>query len=164
MGPCGAGKTHLAVAALRQIVLRGHTALLRLSRTAQEIQGSYNPEANRPSWACWEPVLTADVLLLDDLGASKTFAMGARNGRPHSQHAIQRAAHHLLTTNYLDGTGTESAPPGPRLPSGQAVAPARETRSQNVLGKRIRSRLYECAARSNSSLRTTAAKCAKRGA
>ena len=39
MGPCGAGKTHLAVAALRQIVLRGHTGLFYDSRTAQGNSG-----------------------------------------------------------------------------------------------------------------------------
>ena len=44
MGPCGAGKTHLAVAALRQIVLRGHTGLFYDYRELlKEIQGSYNP-------------------------------------------------------------------------------------------------------------------------
>src|ERR1700692_2878454 len=45
MGPCGAGKTHLAVAALRQIVLRGHTGLFYDYRELlKEIQASYNPE------------------------------------------------------------------------------------------------------------------------
>ena len=72
MGPCGAGKTHLAVAALRQIVLRGHTGLFYDYRELlKEIQGSYNPESQTSELGVLEPVLTADVLLLDDLGASK---------------------------------------------------------------------------------------------
>src|SRR6266850_990021 len=72
MGPCGAGKTHLAVAALRQIVLRGHTGLFYDYRELlKEIQGSYNPESQSTELGVLEPVLTADVLLLDDLGASK---------------------------------------------------------------------------------------------
>jgi DNA replication protein DnaC len=88
-------------------------------------------------------VLTADVLLLDDLGASKPspWALETVGHILNTRYNERRIT--LLTTNYLDGTGTESAPPGPRLPSGQAVAAAREDSLSERLGKRIRSRLYE---------------------
>jgi DNA replication protein DnaC len=144
MGPCGTGKTHLAVAALRQIVVRGHTGLFYDYRELlKEIQGSYNPESQSTELGVLEPVLTADVLLLDDLGASKPspWALETVGHILNSRYNEQRIT--LLTTNYVDFGPAASAPPGPRLPSGQAVSATREDSLDERLGKRIRSRLYE---------------------
>ena len=148
MGPCGAGKTHLAVAALRQIVLRGHTGLFYDYRELlKEIQGSYNPESQTSELGVLEPVLTVDVLLLDDLGSNKPspWAMETVGHVLNSRYNEKRVT--LLTTNYLDVAGTGPAPmPTPRrvqLPSGQAVSASREDSLSDRLGNRIRSRLYE---------------------
>jgi DNA replication protein DnaC len=146
MGPCGAGKTHLAVAALRQIVLRGHTGLFYDYRELlKEIQGSYNPESQASELGVLEPVLTADVLLLDDLGASKPspWALETVGHILNSRYNERRIT--LLTTNYLDTTGPTPMPAArrPQLPSGQAVSAAREDSLTDRLGMRIRSRLYE---------------------
>jgi DNA replication protein DnaC len=146
MGPCGAGKTHLAVAALRQIVLRGHTGLFYDYRELlKEIQGSYNPESQTSELGVLEPVLTADVLLLDDLGASKPspWALETVGHILNSRYNERRIT--LLTTNYLDTTGPTPMPASrrPQLPSGQAVSAAREDSLTDRLGMRIRSRLYE---------------------
>jgi DNA replication protein DnaC len=146
MGPCGAGKTHLAVAALRQIVLRGHTGLFYDYRELlKEIQGSYNPESQTSELGVLEPVLTADVLLLDDLGASKPspWALETVGHILNSRYNERRIT--LLTTNYLDTTGPTPmpSPRRPQLPSGQAVSAAREDSLTDRLGMRIRSRLYE---------------------
>jgi DNA replication protein DnaC len=144
MGPCGAGKTHLAVSALRQIVLRGHTGLFYDYRELlKEIQGSYNSEKQATELGILEPVLTADVLLLDDLGASKPspWALETVGHILNSRYNERRIT--LLTTNYLD-TGPAATPVvAPRLPSGQAVSAAREDSLEERLGRRIRSRLYE---------------------
>lgn len=146
MGPCGAGKTHLAVAALRQIVSRGHSGLFYDYRELlKEIQGSYNPESQTSELGVLEPVLTADVLLLDDLGASKPspWAMETVGHILNSRYNERRIT--LLTTNYLDSAGPapDSGPRRTQLPSGQAVSPAREDSLTDRLGMRIRSRLYE---------------------
>jgi DNA replication protein DnaC len=153
MGPCGAGKTHLAVAALKQIVLRGYTGLFYDYRELlKEIQGSYNAESQTSELGVLEPVLTADVLLLDDLGASKPspWAMETVGHILNSRYNEKRIT--LLTTNYLDTgpaavpTSTPTSMPASRrtfLPSGQAVAGAREDNLTDRLGMRIRSRLYE---------------------
>jgi DNA replication protein DnaC len=146
MGACGAGKTHLAVSALKQIVVRGHTGLFYDYRELlKEIQGSYNSESQTTELGVLEPVLTADVLMLDDLGANKPspWAMETVGHILNSRYNEKKIT--LLTTNYLDTTGAESgrAAPGPRLPSGQAIAAAREDSLEDRLGKRIRSRLYE---------------------
>jgi DNA replication protein DnaC len=146
MGPCGAGKTHLGVAALRQIVLRGHTGLFYDYRELlKEIQGSYNPESQTSELGVLEPVLTADVLLLDDLGSSKPspWALETVGHILNSRYNERRIT--LLTTNYLDTSGPTPMPASRKtqLPSGQAVSAAREDSLTDRLGMRIRSRLYE---------------------
>jgi DNA replication protein DnaC len=145
MGSCGTGKTHLVVSALRQLAERGHTVLFYDYRELlKEIQGSYNSESQSTELGVLEPVLTAEVLLLDDLGASKPspWALETVGHILNTRYNERRIT--LLTTNYLDAPPT-AAPPttAPRLPSGQSVAPAREDLLADRLGMRIRSRLYE---------------------
>jgi DNA replication protein DnaC len=146
MGPCGAGKTHLAVAALREIVLRGHNGLFYDYRELlKEIQGSYNPDSQSSELSVLEPVLTAEILLLDDLGASKPslWALETVGHILNSRYNERRIT--LLTTNYLDTDGPSVTPTlrGARFPSGQVASPAREESLTDRLGGRIRSRLYE---------------------
>jgi DNA replication protein DnaC len=93
-----------------------------------------------------EPVLTADVLLLDDLGAGKPspWALETVGHILNSRYNEKRIT--LLTTNYLDTAPGPTPMPAarrPQLPSGQAVSAAREDSLTDRLGMRIRSRLYE---------------------
>lgn len=147
LGPCGAGKTHLAVAALRQIVLRGHTGLFYDYRELlKEIQGSYNSESQTSELSVLEPVLTADILLLDDLGAGKPspWALETVGHILNTRYNEKRVT--LLTTNYLDrddDPGAKPARQSSRFPSGQTVSITREDSLSDRLGVRIRSRLYE---------------------
>lgn len=155
IGPCGAGKTHLAVSALREIVLRGHNGIFYDYRELlKQIQDSYNPESQSSELGILEPVLTAEILLLDDLGAGKPsqWALETIGHILNTRYNEKRIT--LLTTNYLDtnATASPSAPrwrgqsarlSGPQLPSGQAVAPGSEDSLTDRLGMRIRSRLYE---------------------
>jgi DNA replication protein DnaC len=72
MGPSGAGKTHLAVAALKDLIRRGHAGLFCDYRELlKEIQGSYNPASESTEMGILEPIRTVEILVLDDLGASK---------------------------------------------------------------------------------------------
>lgn len=141
MGPCGVGKTHLAVAALRQIVLRGHQGLFYDYRDLlKEIQASYNPESNMTEMGVLEPVLEAEVLLLDDLGASKPslWALETVGHILNTRYNEKRIT--LITTNFLDPEASALSAV-PRAASGRP-APVEDTLTDRV-GKRIRSRLYE---------------------
>jgi DNA replication protein DnaC len=138
MGPCGIGKTHLAVAALRQIVLRGHTGLFYDYRELlKEIQASYNSENQATEMGVLEPVLTAEVLLLDDLGASKPslWTLETLGHILNTRYNEKRIT--LITTNFLDGEPLAAS----LMPSGRPTA-VEDTLTDRV-GKRIRSRLYE---------------------
>jgi DNA replication protein DnaC len=142
MGPCGVGKTHLAVATLRQLMLRGHRVRFYDYRELlKDIQASYNPDHPISELAVLEPVLEAEVLLLDDLGASKPspWALETISHILNKRYNDKRIT--LLTTNYLDDVETPSTPA--RLPSGQTIAAAREETLTDRIGQRVRSRLYE---------------------
>jgi DNA replication protein DnaC len=142
MGPCGVGKTHLGVAALRQLMLRGHGARFYDYRELlKEIQSSYNPDNPVSEMGVLEPVLEAEVLMIDDIGASKPspWALETIGHILNKRYNENRVT--LLTTNYLDGAENPSAPV--RMPSGQAISAAREESLTDRLGQRVRSRLYE---------------------
>jgi DNA replication protein DnaC len=166
IGPCGAGKTHLAVAVLRALVLRGHGGLFYDYRELlKEIQASYNPISQTTEISILEPVLMAEVLLLDDLGAGKPSAwvletVGHILNTRYNEKRIT-----LLTTNYVDFEPDVSAnlwtPPGTQEPRGKdtplevrgspSARPSwrpgldgpREDSLADRIGHRIRSRLYE---------------------
>ncbi len=72
MGPSGVGKTHLAVAAVKELIQRGHAGLFCDYRELlKEIQASYNPASESTEMRILEPIRTVEILVLDDLGASK---------------------------------------------------------------------------------------------
>src|SRR5260370_9750795 len=75
MGPSGVGKTHLAVAALKELLRRGHQGIFCDYRELlKEIQSSYNPQSESTEMKILEPIRNPEILVLDDLGASKPSA------------------------------------------------------------------------------------------
>src|SRR6266404_3712007 len=72
LGRCGVGKTHLAVAALKELIVKGIGGLFYDFRDLlKEIQDSYNPNTHTSELKILSPVFEAEVLVLDELGASK---------------------------------------------------------------------------------------------
>jgi len=143
MGPCGVGKTHLAVAALKEIILRGHRGLFYDYRELlKEIQDSYNPESQSTEMGVLEPVLEAELLVLDDVGSSKPslWALETVGHILNSRYNEKRVT--ILTTNFLDADSAATTPATAPRAVGQR-APATEDTLTDRVGKRIRSRLYE---------------------
>jgi DNA replication protein DnaC len=141
MGSCGVGKTHLAVAALKQIILRGHSGLFYDYRELlKEIQDSYNSESQSTEMSVLDPVLKTELLVLDDVGSSKPspWALETVGHILNSRYNDKRVT--LLTTNYLDTDANSSSAP-PRV-AGMRAPSIEDTLSERV-GQRIRSRLYE---------------------
>jgi DNA replication protein DnaC len=141
MGPSGVGKTHLAVASLKELIRHGHGGLFCDYRELlKEIQASYNAASESTEMAVLEPVRTAEILVMDDVGASKPSAwvldiIGlVLNARYNERRTT------ILTTNYFDEV--PHAEPVPRLPGGQRVA-VREDSLADRIGARMRSRLFE---------------------
>jgi DNA replication protein DnaC len=144
MGPCGVGKTHLAVSALKTIVLRGHTGLFYDYRELlKAIQDSYNPENQATEMSVLEPVLKTEILVLDDVGSSKPslWALETVGHVLNTRYNDKRVT--LLTTNFLD-TDAPSANPSLQSPRVAGMrSPTVEDSLTERVGKRIRSRLYE---------------------
>jgi DNA replication protein DnaC len=141
MGPSGVGKTHLAVASLKELSRRGHAGLFCDYRELlKEIQASYNPASESTEMGILEPVRTAEILVMDDVGASKPSAwvldiIGLVLNARYNERRVT-----ILTTNYLDEV--PNADPPARMPGGQRVA-VREDSLADRIGARMRSRLYE---------------------
>ncbi|MGA8221441.1 MAG: ATP-binding protein [Candidatus Acidiferrales bacterium] len=144
IGPCGVGKTHLAVSALKEIVLRGHTGLFYDYRELlKQIQDSYNAESQATEMGVLEPVLKAEVLVLDDVGSSKPsmWALETVGHVLNTRYNEKRVT--LLTTNFLDSDSTTNSPSAGSPRVAGMRPPILEDSLTERVGKRIRSRLYE---------------------
>jgi DNA replication protein DnaC len=145
MGPCGVGKTHLAVAALKEIVLRGHSGLFYDYRELlKEIQDSYNVDNQATEMGVLEPVLQTEILVLDDVGSSKPslWALETVGHVLNTRYNEKRVT--LLTTNYLDAeTPANGVAPASNPRVIGMRAPTIEDSLTERVGQRIRSRLYE---------------------
>ena len=143
IGTCGVGKTHLAISALKSIVLRGHSGLFYDYRELlKEIQDSYNPVNQATEMSVLEPVLKTEILVLDDVGSSKPspWALETVGHVLSTRYNDKRVT--ILTTNFLDtdaNTGASLA--GLRVAGGRE--PKKEDSLTDRVGARIRSRLYE---------------------
>lgn len=76
IGKPGVGKTHLAVAILKEIIGKtGDTGIFFDYRDLlKQVQDSYNPESQTTEMQILEPVLTCRVLVLDEIGARRVTA------------------------------------------------------------------------------------------
>lgn len=137
-GPIGVGKTHLAVGILRELITeRGAKGIFFDYRELlKEVQNSYNRNVDTTELEIMKPVLDADVLVLDELGAAKpTDWVGDTISRVlNSRYNDCRTT--IITTNYPN-----LPPMGPGV-SGPKAALREETLGDRI-GERMRSRLQE---------------------
>jgi DNA replication protein DnaC len=125
IGPCGVGKTHLAVAILRELLNKGiECRFYDFRDLLRKIRRSYSG-GNETEFDITDPLLAVDVLLLDELGSIKTTDW-ALDMLTHI--IIQRYNHNktlIITSNYLDKSTNDE-----------------ETLTERI-SYRLRSRLYE---------------------
>jgi len=104
MGPQGVGKTHLAVGIIKELMRR--KAVQCLFRTfpelLKEIQNSYNPVSQASELSLLEPVLEAEVLVLDELGAQNPSTWVRDTVSYVLNYRYNENKVTILTTNYLD--------------------------------------------------------------
>jgi DNA replication protein DnaC len=73
IGPHGIGKTHLAVAAMRTALAKGNQAIFyEVSDLLRLIRSTYNPVTKTAEMEILQPLLSAQLLVLDDVGKEKT--------------------------------------------------------------------------------------------
>lgn len=127
MGTVGVGKTHLAVSILKGLTERGFTCLFyEFGALLKEIQDSYNTSTQTSELKVLAPILDAEVLVLDEIGASKPTEW-VRDTMAHiinTRYNDKKLT--IFTTNYLDERRTE-----------------RDETLEDRIGVRLRSRLFE---------------------
>ena len=71
-GPTGVGKTHLAVAVLRELIQRGfESSFIDYQGWLKQMRGAYDTAAGDAHRAAYERAIQAEVVLLDDLGSER---------------------------------------------------------------------------------------------
>ncbi|HEY4358932.1 MAG TPA: ATP-binding protein [Acidobacteriaceae bacterium] len=137
-GNIGVGKTHLAVGMLLALIVeRGARGLFYDYRDLlKQVQNSYNRNAGVTELEVLQPVFDAEVLVLDELGASKPTDW------------VWDTVAHILNTRYNDRRTTiittnyaNLAPLGSELSAARAAV--REETLGDRIGERMRSRLQE---------------------
>jgi len=103
-GQPGVGKTHLAVAVLKQIIQSsGARGVFYDTRDLlRVIRSTYDPSIRTTELEILRPVMTADLLVLDDLGAEKTseWVEETMNLIVNTRYNERRLT--IFTSNYQD--------------------------------------------------------------
>jgi DNA replication protein DnaC len=130
VGPAGRGKTHLACAILSELVLtKGASGLyVDFSDLLMKIQTSFRPDADVSKEGVLTPYADAEILVLDELGASKPHAWVLDVLYSLLNARYNRKKITIATSNFEDEL--------------EAGSGERE-RLEDRIGYRLRSRLYE---------------------
>jgi DNA replication protein DnaC len=103
-GQPGVGKTHLAVAVLKQVIqTSGARGIFYDTRDLlRVIRSTYDPSTRTTELDVLRPVMTADLLVLDDLGAEKTseWVEETMNLIVNTRYNERRLT--IFTSNYKD--------------------------------------------------------------
>ncbi len=137
-GRVGVGKTHLAVAIIRELMLvKGVPCLFYDYRELlKEIQNSYNSTVAVTELDVLRPVFDAEVLLLDELGAVK------------STEWVWDTVSHILNTRYnnerttIITTNYQNLPPSGIIEDGRRLSSAERAAREETLGDRVTERMW----------------------
>ncbi len=141
LGPCGVGKTHLAVSLLRQVITeKGDAGVFYDFRDLlKEIQGSWNSVSQASELDVLRPVLEAKVLVLDELGANKPTNW-VRDTVAYIINCRYNDKKMTIFTSNLPDLHVAERDESPDRFQNRSV---REDSLADRIGARLRSRLYE---------------------
>ncbi len=141
IGPTGVGKTHLAVATLRELGLRKgvECRFQDFHELLKAIRDSYNPLAQSTELGIVQPIVDAEVLLLDELAELNPtdWAKGTLSYVINSRYNRKKLT--LITTTLP--LPEERPKQRARTPGGEAVPDVEATLDR--LGPTLSSRLHE---------------------
>jgi DNA replication protein DnaC len=139
VGGPGTGKTHLAVAIGRELMrAKGAQVLFYEQRELlKALQGTFDSGSGLRETQVLSPVLAAEVLILDDLGAGRTTAWARDVMHDIISHRYNEERPLIMTSNLPTGDETE------RKRSAKQTGPEGPMSLRDRLGDALMSRLYE---------------------
>jgi len=140
IGPMGTGKTHLAVAVLRELMARGFQGLFfDYINLLERIRAGYDPASDSSDRTAYQSVLDVPVLLLDDLGAHRVLGWIEDTLTAIVTHRCNHQKPLIATTNLPDPDAGDAIVQRLR---GASQVEYRITLAERI-GERARSRLFE---------------------
>jgi DNA replication protein DnaC len=143
IGPCGIGKTHLAVAIIRELVQKKGVAcsFYDFRELIREIQSTYTPDSAVSESDVMAPVFKNEVLVLDELGAKRSSAWVEETIFYIINHRYNHKKLTIFTSNYLDSGDEEDARQS-YFKKSDFTKKGDDTLVDRI-GIRLRSRIYE---------------------
>lgn len=145
-GPPGVGKTHLAVAILRRIVMERRIAarprFADFRSLLREIKTSYDPETDVTEMEVLRPIIEAEPLVLDDLGGENPTLWVFDTLFYILNYRYNRKKLTIITTNFTDRLSKGRRAAGAEPQGSFKKQPVEHTLSERIT-VRLRSRLYE---------------------
>jgi len=137
IGPSGVGKTHLSVAAIKELIKKGvHCLFCDYRELLKQIQNCYNPSVQATELEVLQPVFETEVVFIDDIGAVKPSEWVWDTVSIILNTRYNNALTTIITSNFLDGPPRKAG-----MPAAQAVST--DDTLGDRLGERMRSRLFE---------------------
>ena len=138
LGPCGVGKTHLAVATINELI---HTKgipcyFCDFRELIRSIQSTYSQDSSLTELDVLSPIFQKDVLVLDELGAKRTTAWVEETVFYIINNRYNNKKLTIFTSNYPDTEEEEEDNREAYFKKGKETLMDR-------IGIRLRSRLYE---------------------
>jgi DNA replication protein DnaC len=139
IGEPGTGKTHLAVAAMRALLDKGHECLFfDYQNLLDRIRSGYDAASGAADREAYRAALDAEVLLLDDLGAHRVTDWVEDTVTAIITHRCNQKKPLIATTNLTDEERVKDF----AMPGGEKKT-IRERTLAEMIGTRARSRLHE---------------------
>jgi DNA replication protein DnaC len=138
LGPCGVGKTHLAVATMNELIHKKRVPcyFCDFRELIRSIQSTYSSDSELTEVDVLSPIFHKDVLILDELGAKRTTAWVEETVFYIINNRYNNKKLTIFTSNYPDSDEEEEDNREAYFKKGKETLVDR-------IGVRLRSRLYE---------------------